>query len=194
MAAAAGTTTLPSRQASTLVPGPPITAAAKTTAHGGDEDGKPKDTSVDEDEWAAFEADVAAASYSVELSDGSTNKIPLGTPDQMLDAWRNHYRLVTRHLHRGIRQGWDLHPNQLVTRLIATYAYFRRDWEESAQRLSAYLAGDASRWMDEPATAKMLADFLARALDCGAITPAELAPYAIDTDLFPQLRTNGRLT
>ena len=49
-------------------------------------------------------------------SDGSTNVLPIGTPDEVAAAWANHLRLVRRSLARGYYQGWDLHPAQLPTR------------------------------------------------------------------------------
>ena len=137
---------------------------------------------------------VVARGHGVELSDGSTNRIPVGSSAAMEQAWALHYRLVTRHLTRGIRQGWDLHPHQLITRHLATIAYFRRDWELSAQRLKAYVAGDTSEWMDEPATAKMLASFLRRAHACGAITDAEVRTAGVTAGQLVQLEATGRLT
>ncbi|UBI06972.1 hypothetical protein LA329_01175 [Corynebacterium falsenii] len=137
---------------------------------------------------------VVARGHGVELSDGSTNRIPVGSSAPMEQAWALHYRLVTRHLTRGIRQGWDLHPHQLITRHLATIAYFRRDWELSARRLKAYVAGDTSEWMDEPATAKMLASFLRRAHACGAITDAEVRTAGVTAGQLVQLEATGRLT
>ena len=62
----------------------------------------------------------AAAGTGVRLSDGSTNVLPVGTPDEVAAAWANHLRLVRRSLARGYYQGWDLHPAQLPTRFAAT--------------------------------------------------------------------------
>lgn len=135
---------------------------------------------------------VATAAVGVELSDGSTNRIPVGTPEEILGAWRLHHRLVTRHLRRGIRQGWDLHAHQLVTRHLATIAYFRASRETGSERLRDYLAGDTSRWMDEPATAKALAGYLYRAHDCGAVTDEELDATGITLDDLDSLRVTGR--
>src|SRR5699024_8972432 len=67
---------------------------------------------------------VAVAGTGVELSDGSTNIIPAGDPENIAAAWELHARLVARHLSRGIYQGWDMHENQLVTRYLATFAFF----------------------------------------------------------------------
>ena len=65
----------------------------------------------------------AAAGTGVELSDGSTNVLPVG--DGLRLGWETHHRLVTRALHRGFYQGWDLHPAQLPTRFAATFQFFR---------------------------------------------------------------------
>lgn len=135
---------------------------------------------------------VATSTIGVELSDGSTNRIPTGSPEQVLEGWRNHFRLVDRHLHRGIRQGWDLHPNHLVTRHLATVAYFRSNWEASAERLRAYVDGDTSQWMDEPATAKALAGYLNRAHACGAISDVELSTTTVGPDDLHSLILTGR--
>lgn len=109
-----------------------------------------------------------------------------------MEGWRNHFRLVDRHLHRGIRQGWDLHPNHLVTRHLATVAYFRSNWEASAERLRAYVDGDTSQWMDEPATAKALAGYLNRAHACGAISDVELSTTTVGPDDLHSLILTGR--
>ena len=65
----------------------------------------------------------AAAGTGVAVSDGSTNVLPVG--DQLRAGWELHHRLVTRALHRGFYQGWDLHPAQLPTRFAATFQFFR---------------------------------------------------------------------
>ncbi|MDN8578552.1 DUF6986 family protein [Corynebacterium bovis] len=136
---------------------------------------------------------VATASVGVELSDGSTNRIPAGDPDAVKEGWRIHHRLVDRHLRRGIRQGWDLHPNQLITRHMATIDYFRRDWASTATRLRDYVSGDTSRWMDEPATAKAMAGYLLRAHACRAVTGDELAAAGHVTGTLRSLQLTGRV-
>ena len=117
----------------------------------------------------------AAAGTGVRLSDGSTNVLPVGDPDQVAAAWRNHLRLVRRSLERGYYQGWDLHPAQLPTRYAATFAFYREGFPAAAARLRTYVARQDSAIMDEPATARALADFLLRGLDCGAVSDAEVA-------------------
>lgn len=121
---------------------------------------------------------VAIAGTGVHMSDGSTNILPLGEPEAMEAAWALHARLVRRHLERGIYQGWDLHQNQLVTRYLATYAFYREGFEAAATRLRNYVHKIESAIMDEPATAKALANFIRRGLICGALTEAEITSAA----------------
>jgi citrate lyase beta subunit len=118
---------------------------------------------------------VAAAGTGVRLSDGSTNVLPVGDTAAVHAAWRLHARLVRRSLERGWWQGWDLHPAQLPTRYLATYAFFREGLPAAAARLRAYAERAAGGVLDEPATAQALAGFMARGLDCGALTEAEVA-------------------
>ena len=122
---------------------------------------------------------LAAAGTGVHLSDGSTNVLPVGSPEQVQSAWALHARLVRRSLERGFYQGWDLHPAQLPTRYAATYAFYRESMPEAATRLRAYLGGEQGGVLDEPATARALAWFLLRGLDCGGIDAAELADHRI---------------
>jgi hypothetical protein len=117
---------------------------------------------------------VAAAGTGVRLSDGSTNVLPVGDTDAVQAAWRLHAGLVRRSLERGFYQGWDLHPAQLPTRYAATYGFFRDGAPAAVARLDGYLARRAGGILDEPATARALAGFLLRGLDCGALDPTEL--------------------
>jgi hypothetical protein len=80
---------------------------------------------------------VQAAGTGVRLSDGSTNLLPVGGTEAVHAAWRLHARLVRRSLERGYWQGWDLHPAQLPTRHLATYAFFREGLPAAAARLRA---------------------------------------------------------
>jgi citrate lyase beta subunit len=117
---------------------------------------------------------VAAAGTGVRVSDGSTNVLPVGEAESVHAAWRLHARLVRRSLERGFYQGWDLHPAQLPTRYAATYGFFRSGSEVAAARLEAYLARRDTGVLDEPATARALAGFLLRGLDCGALDADEV--------------------
>jgi len=117
---------------------------------------------------------VAAAGTGVRLADGSTNVLPVGSPEAVRAAWALHARLVRRSLERGFYQGWDLHPAQLPTRFAATYGFFRDGAPAAVGRLRDYLERRSGGILDEPATARALAGFLRRGLDCGALDPDEV--------------------
>jgi citrate lyase beta subunit len=117
---------------------------------------------------------VAAAGTGVRLSDGSTNKLPVGDAGTIHAAWAEHVRLVRRSLAHGFYQGWDLHPHQLPSRFAATYGFFRDGFAAAAERLRDYAGKAEGGVLDEPATAQALARFLVRGLDCGALDVAEV--------------------
>ena len=117
---------------------------------------------------------VAVAGTGARAVDGSTNVLPVGPRDQVHAAWRLHAGLVRRALERGFYQGWDLHPAQLVTRYVATYAFFRAALPAAAGRLAAYVDRTDAGVMDEPATARALAGVLLRGADCGAVDDEEI--------------------
>ena len=110
---------------------------------------------------------LAVAGTGIRLSDGSTNIIPVG--DNVENAWRLHGRLVRRSLERGYYQGWDLHPAQLPSRFAATYAFYRQGLPAAAARLRNYVEHTEGGVMDEPATARALAAFVLRGVQCGAV-------------------------
>ena len=114
----------------------------------------------------------AAAGTGVRLSDGSTNVLPVGDADAVGAAWAAAPRLVRRSLERGYYQGWDLHPAQLPTRFAATYAFYRERPRRLRRASARYLEQSGGGVLDEPATARALADFVLRGVDCGAVTPA----------------------
>ncbi|MCP3423463.1 HpcH/HpaI aldolase/citrate lyase family protein [Nocardioides pinisoli] len=116
----------------------------------------------------------AAAGTGVRLSDGSTNVLPVGSPDEVAAAWDTHLRLVRRSLERGYYQGWDLHPAQLPTRFAATFGFYRDGLASAATRLRTYVERRESGVLDEPATARALADYLLRGTDCGALSQDEV--------------------
>jgi len=118
---------------------------------------------------------VAAAQTGTRICDGSTNVVAFGDRASAHATWRLHTGLVTRSLVRGIYQGWDMHPGHLVSRYLANFLFFRRALPSAAARLAAYVhqtsGGDV---MDEPATARMLAEALLRGVHCGAIGADEV--------------------
>jgi citrate lyase beta subunit len=118
---------------------------------------------------------VAVAGTGARAVDGSTNLLPVGPREQVHAGWRVHAGLVRRALERGLYQGWDLHPAQLVTRYVATYAFFRGALPAAAARLAAYVERADAGVLDEPATARALAGVVLRGLDCGAVDTAEVA-------------------
>ena len=117
---------------------------------------------------------VAVAGTGARAVDGSTNVLPVGSRDAVHAAWRLHAGLVRRALERGFYQGWDLHPAQLVTRYVATYAFFRAALPAAVARVAAYLDRTDAGVLDEPATARALAGVLLRGLDCGAVDDEEV--------------------
>ncbi|MFI7483190.1 DUF6986 family protein [Kocuria sp. M1R5S2] len=122
---------------------------------------------------------VAVAGTGVRLSDGSTNRLPVGDGRQRREAWALHARLVRRSLERALYQGWDLHAHQLPTRYLTTYAFYRRSFDAAAHRLMAYhqrsVPGiEAADVADEPATARALARFVHRGVLCGALGADEV--------------------
>jgi hypothetical protein len=117
---------------------------------------------------------VATAGTGVRLSDGSTNIVPTGQTPAVRAAWQLHARLVRRSLERGFYQGWDLHPAQLPTRFGATYEFYRSAAPAAVDRLSRYLERQWAGILDEPATARALAGFLLRGLDCGALDETDV--------------------
>jgi len=125
-------------------------------------------------DYAKLVMQAAAAGTGVRLSDGSTNILPVGDDEAVRDAWRLHLGLVRRSLERGYYQGWDMHPAQLPTRYAATFGFYRDGLPRAAGRLRNYLDHTGSGVLDEPATARALADYLLRAANCGATNAAEL--------------------
>jgi citrate lyase beta subunit len=129
-------------------------------------------------DFAKHVLQVAVAGTGARAVDGSTNVLPVGGRAEVHAAWRLHARLVRRALERGLYQGWDLHPAQLVTRHTATHAFFRSALPAAGARLAAYLDRRDGGVLDEPATARALASVVLRGLDCGALDDAEVAAAA----------------
>ena len=124
-------------------------------------------------EHARLVMQTAAAGTGVRLSDGSSNLLPVGDDGEVRHGWRTHLRLVRRSLERGFYQGWDLHPAQLPSRFAATFGFYREGLEAATIRLRRYLQGVEGAVLDEPATARALADFVMRGLDSGAVREEE---------------------
>jgi allantoinase len=145
-------------------------------------------------DYARAVVQVAAAGTGVRLSDGSSNVLPAGGRDEVKAAWRLHARLVRRSLERGFYQGWDLHQAQLVSRYAATYGFFRAGLPGACARLAGYASQVAGGVLEEPATARALAGYLVRGLDCGATDAAEVAAgCGLDRAALDALAVTGRL-
>ncbi|MEU5695505.1 aldolase [Actinosynnema sp. NPDC020468] len=123
-------------------------------------------------DFARHVMQVSAAGTGVELSDGSTNVLPVGADTHR--GWRTHHALVLRSLAHGFHQGWDLHPAQLVTRYAAVFAHHRSGLAAEAARLRAYVGRAGGAVLDEPATARALSASVLRAVDCGAVDAEEV--------------------
>jgi len=100
--------------------------------------------------------------------------------EAVLGAWRAGWDDVTRALGLGIFQGWDLHPGQLPVRYAATYAFFLRDLDATAERLAAFVDRAAravvrNTLFDDAATGQGMLNFFLRGLACGALTTEEAA-------------------
>ncbi|MEU3772532.1 aldolase [Streptomyces sp. NPDC032472] len=141
---------------------------------------------------------VAAAGTGVRVSDGSTNVLPIGTTEKVHEAWKLHYGLTRRALARAYYQGWDMHPGHLPTRYAAVFTFYREGLEAAAARLKAYVAKIEGDVMDEPATAKALAGYLVRGLDCGAVGTEEVTALTgltrAELDAFAIPRRSATLT
>jgi citrate lyase beta subunit len=117
---------------------------------------------------------VAAATVGIPVVDGSSNVLPVGDRKAVHSAWDLHRRLVHRSMVRGLYQGWDLHPAQLVSRYAAVFTFYREGLEAAAERVRAYVDRISGGVLDEPATARALTGYLLRGLDCGALDEAEV--------------------
>lgn len=98
----------------------------------------------------------------------------------VIAGWRLHFDHVTNSMIDGFYQSWDLHPNQLVARYAAIYAFFLEAVDEQAMRLKAFIekatqAHLTGNKFDDAATAQGLVNFFLRGIDCGALTENEVA-------------------
>lgn len=136
---------------------------------------------------------VSLAGSGVQLSDGATNVLPVAphrgselslaqqeeNRTSILAAHRLHFANVTDSLVRGLDQGWDLHPAQIVSRVVAVQSFFLRSFEASAERLRTFVdraarASLAGGVFDDAATGQGLLAFFLRALASGAVTEEEV--------------------
>ena len=94
-------------------------------------------------------------------------------------GWLKHFQNVTASMADGSYQSWDLHPNQLVARYAAVYAFFLTEMDVQAARLKMFLgkatqASLTGNTFDDAATAKGIINFFQRGFDCGAFDADEI--------------------
>lgn len=90
-----------------------------------------------------------------------------------------HFQNVTRSMANGFYQSWDLHPNQLIARYAAVYAFFLDSLGSQAARLRAFIdratqATLTGNSFDDAATATGIVNFFRQGLECGALNEAEI--------------------
>ncbi|MEK7255074.1 MAG: phosphoenolpyruvate kinase, partial [Bacteroidota bacterium] len=136
---------------------------------------------------------VALAQTGIWLSDGATNVLPVGihkgdnlTENQQVEnrqavhrAWRQAFDHVRHSLWNGFYQGWDLHPAQLPARYAAVFSFFLESMEDATLRLRSFVEKSARASLtgdvfDDAATGQGLLNYFLRALNCGAISEAEI--------------------
>ena len=137
---------------------------------------------------------IALSPIGIRLSDSVTTQMPVPihkaakltdaqtaeNKQSVLAGWRTHFNSVTHSMIDGFYQSWDLHPNQLVARYAAVYAFFLESIDEQASRLKAFVekatqANLTGNTFDDAATAQGLINFFLRGIDCGAFKESEVA-------------------
>ncbi|HEX6127017.1 MAG TPA: aldolase/citrate lyase family protein [Pyrinomonadaceae bacterium] len=136
---------------------------------------------------------LALAPLGVRLVDSVTTRMPVpihresNLSDEQKDenrrsvhaGWREHFENVTASMKNGFYQSWDLHPNQLVARYAAVYAFFLKSKEADAARLRGFVdkarqANMTGSTFDDAASANGLINFFRLGLDCGAFEEEEI--------------------
>ncbi|MCK9893356.1 aldolase/citrate lyase family protein [Frankia sp. AgB32] len=146
-------------------------------------------------EYATALMQLVAAGTGIQVADGSSNLLPIDATEQpgtggadVHQAWRRHAELIRRAWHRGLYQGWDLHPGQLVSRHAAVAGCLLTGLDDAIARLAAYAtAHQSGTIVDEPATGRALAGHVLRALDAGLLDDDNLAAAGLRRDLVGRL-------
>ncbi len=137
---------------------------------------------------------VALAPLNIRLSDSVTTEMPVAvykgenlTNTQIKEnvravhkAWRMHFNNVNHSLINGFYQSWDLHPAQLPARYAAVYSFFLESKDAQSRRLKNFIekatqANLTGNTFDDAASAQGLVNFFSRALNCGAMSEAEIS-------------------
>jgi hypothetical protein len=136
---------------------------------------------------------LALSPLGIRLVDSVTTRMPValhkdakltdeqkGENRQSVHAgWREHFTNVSASMANGFYQSWDLHPNQLVARYAAVYAFFLRSRDLDAARLRGFIekstkANLTGHTFDDAASVNGLISFFRLGLDCGAFSSAEI--------------------
>ncbi len=146
-------------------------------------------------DFATHVMQVALGGTGIWMSDGATTIMPVPVHrvkagDTLSEAqvaenkravhraWKLAFDNDMHALERGIYQGWDLHPGQLVARYAAVYTFFLGSLDAAANRLQHFVKAAAQATLvgdtfDDAATGQGLLNYFLRALNCGAISEAE---------------------
>jgi citrate lyase beta subunit len=147
---------------------------------------------------------LSLAPLGVRLSDSVTTRlpVPIHKGSSMLEiqhienrraihaGWLEHFRNVSHSMETGFYQSWDLHPNQLVARFAAVFAFFLTGLDAQAARLRNYVenatkAGTTENVFDDAATAQGVLNFFCKGIACGAFSAEEAATSTgLEVELF----------
>jgi len=144
-------------------------------------------------DFAHFMTKVALGHTGIWLSDGASNIMPVAphkgdklskvqlkeNQEIIHKAWKIGYDQIRHSLWKGLYQGWDLHPAQLPVRYAALYTFFLESIEDATIRLKAFMEKAAQATLsgdvfDDAATGQGLINYFLKALNCGAITEADV--------------------
>lgn len=127
------------------------------------------------------------AAASIRVSDGATTLLPVGphrgalseaqrseNREAVAAGWRRHIGDIWAGFDDGIRQGWDLHPNQLVSRYAGVFSVQLAGLDGVLDRLGRFVqtaaqAVRAGAVFDDAATAQGLVAQTLAALDSGLL-------------------------
>lgn len=144
---------------------------------------------------------IVLSPIGIRLSDSVTTQMPVPVHKRaklseaeiaenkrsVIAGWRVHFNNVTNSMIDGFYQSWDLHPNQLVARYAAVYAFFLDSADAQAARLRSFVekatqATLTGNTFDDAASARGLINFFVRAVDCHALSPQDVK-IAIGMDI-----------
>lgn len=153
----------------------------------------------------------AATATPLWLSDGATNRIPVGPHrgDRLTAAqrsqnraavhagWKEIYQNVEHSLHFGYDQGWDLHPSQFAPRYAAVFGMFIREEAAATARLRSFFEAAAQAMLhgqqfDDAATAQGLLNFFRRGMSTGALEADALSKLGLRREEL-SLRSFGEI-